>query len=214
MNQNEEIGKRIRFIRRMIGITRQTLSAKYDIEYVTISLWETGKTTITDKIIHQCVQIFLKEGIDCTVDWIRTGNGENPILINSEKSIIEHLKQKETFNQEFQFFLDVESYKENNPASLLHQIKNKAMSPFLSVGDVVGGRKITEEEFHKAHSRKCILSIEDGKFMVRNLFIRKNKFILTADNTTADVVNPLIIQEKPIIIAPINFFRKSPLDEI
>jgi transcriptional regulator with XRE-family HTH domain len=214
MTNNEEIGKRIRLIRRMIGITRQNLSAKYNIEYATIALWETGKTTITDKVIHQCVQFFLTEGVHCSFEWIKFQKGEEPKIVSKGISIVDHLKKQDVFKQEIQFFLDIEAYKEHNKNSILHQIKNNAMSPLLNVGDIAGGPVIKKsEDIIKAHARMCILSIEENKFMVRHFFIRKNKYILTAENTGSEVINPIVLKEKPLVIAPINFYRKSPIDD-
>jgi transcriptional regulator with XRE-family HTH domain len=212
MNKNEEIGKRIRIVRRMLGITRQDLSEKYNIEYKSFSLWETGKVNLTEKIIHQCIQIFLKEGIDCSFEWFQSQKGEEPKFINKEITTKEYFLKKPNMVPEIRFFLDVENYRTTNTDSILHQVKNRAMAPLVDVGDVVGGEPLHTDDYYQAHGRMSIISLEENKFMVRHVFKRSNQYIFTAENTLAAVVNPLVVKESPLIIAPINFYRKSPIN--
>ncbi|CAO5681487.1 MAG: hypothetical protein HEEMFOPI_01512 [Holosporales bacterium] len=212
MNKNEEIGKRIRIVRRMLNQTREDLAQKYNIEYKTFSLWETGKVTITDKIIHQCLQIFLKEGVDCSFDWIKIGIGEHPKIIDKEKQSQEYFLNRPDISPEIKFFLDVENYKKVNENSVIYQAKNKSMAPLIDVGDIVGGEPLTKECFYIANGKMCIISIDEKKLMIRNVFKKNNTFTFIAQNHLAASVNPIITTEPPKLIAPVNFYRKAPLN--
>lgn len=212
MNKNEEIGKRIRLVRRMLGITRQDLSEKHNIEYKSLALWETGKVNLTEKIIHQCIQIFLKEGVDCSFEWFQSQTGEEPNIINKDTTTKEYFGKKTNIVPEIRFFLDVENYRTTNPESILHQVKNRAMAPLIDVGDVVGGEPLRQDDYYQAHGKICIISLEENKFMVRHVFKRSNQYIFTAENTLAAVVNPLVFKELPLTIAPVNFYRKSTIN--
>jgi hypothetical protein len=54
-----------------------------------------------------------------------------------------------------------------------------------------------------------IISIEENKYMIRYFYKKQNKYILTAENTGAKVINPHVLDSQPLVVAPINFVRKS-----
>lgn len=216
MEQNKEIGKRIRQTRRMLNLTRKEMCESYYIEKQTLLLWELGHVSITDKAIHQCVQIFLKEGAKVTFDWLKYNKGDEPLIFKNTPTLCvnKHFYEKDSILPEFRFFLDVEAYQQNNKDAIIHQVKNKAMLPYLDIGDVVAGHPLPKDQYAKANGKMCIVSIENEKFLVRNFFRKHNKYILTAENASAKVITPLPLKDPPLIVAPVDFCRKMLLDDL
>ena len=217
MKDFEEIGRRIRHCRRLTGLTRIEFCERHGVGSSTYSLWEQGKTAVTEKNIFFCTQAFLAEGIICSSQWLLHEQGEAPIVVNSNNR---HLPEKfferafENISPEISAFLDVQSYQRNNPGSVVHQVKNKAMLPFIRVGDFVGGVPLEKNKLHFAHREICILEMEPKKYIVRLFHKQKDRYILVAANTSAAVINPLIIQEPPLTIIPVEFIRKSAISNL
>jgi hypothetical protein len=120
----------------------------------------------------------------------------------------------ENISPEISAFLDVQSYQRNNPGSVVHQVKNKAMLPFIRVGDFVGGVPLEKNKLHFAHREICILEMEPKKYIVRIFHKQRDRYILVAANTSAAVINPLIIQEPPLTVIPVEFIRKSAISNL
>lgn len=217
MKASEEIGRRIRHCRRLTGLTRLEFCERHGIASATYSHWEQGKVAINEKIVLLCTQAFLAEGITCSSQWLLHEHGEVPQVVNSNNR---HLPEKfferdfGDISPEISAFLDVQAYQKNNPGSVVHQIKNRAMLPLLRVGDYVGGIPLEKNKLHFAHRELCILEIEPKKYIVRTLHKQKNNYVLIASNLSASVINPLIMQEPPLNVIPINFIRKLAISNL
>jgi transcriptional regulator with XRE-family HTH domain len=211
MKNSQEIGQRIRHCRRLTGLTRKEFCERHSIASATYSHWEQGKVAISEKTILFCTQAFLAEGINCSSEWLLHEGGQPPTVINSNNR---HLPEKffertfENISPEISAFLDVQAYQKNNPGSVVHQVKNRAMLPLLRVGDYVGGVPLEKDKLHFAHRELCILEMEPKKYIVRTLHKQKNNYVLIASNLSASVINPLIIQAPPLSVIPIAFIRK------
>jgi transcriptional regulator with XRE-family HTH domain len=212
MKVSEAIGRRIRHCRRLTGLTRKEFCERHNIGTTTYYYWERGEVTITEKIILLCTQAFLAEGLNCSSHWLLTEEGESPsVLFTNNRHHPEKFFERsfENISPEISAFLDVQAFQKNNPSSIVHQIKNKAMLPLLRVGDFVGGVPLEKNKLHFAHREICILETEPKKYMVRIFHKQKNNYVLVAANTSAAVINPLILQEPPISVIPVNFIRKA-----
>ena len=217
MKSFEEIGRRIRHCRRLTSLTRKEFCERHNMAIPTYSLWEQGKVTINEKTVLFCTQAFLSEGINCSSQWLLHEIGEAPSVINSNNR---HLPEK-FFEREFanispeiSAFLDVKSYQKNNPRAILHQVKNKAMLPYIRVGDFVGGVPLERDKFHLAHREICIIELEPKRPIVRILHKQKNNYVLIAANTSASVMSPLILSEAPLLVAPVEFIRKTAISNL
>lgn len=212
MKASEEIGRRIRHCRRLTGLSRKEFCERHNLAVNTYSLWERGEVTITEKNVLFCTQAFLSEGIHCSSQWLLHEEGQKPEMISSNNR---HAPEKfferafDNVSPEISTFLDVKAYQRNNPGAVVHQVKNKAMLPFIRVGDFVGGIPLEKDKLHFAHREICILEMEPKRYIVRVLHKQKNNYVLIASNTSASVVSPLILQEPPLSVIPVDFIRKA-----
>lgn len=187
------------------------------ISTTTYSYWERGEVTINEKIVLLCTQAFLAEGLHCSSQWLLTEEGQAPSVLHSNNR---HVPEKffersfENISPEISAFLDVQAFQKNNPGSIVHQVKNKAMLPIIRVGDFVGGIPLEKDKLHFAHREICILETEPKKYIVRILHKQKNNYVLVAANSSAAVINPFIMQEPPLSVTPVTFIRKSAISNL
>jgi len=212
MNSSQEIGSRIRHCRRLTGLTRKEFCDRHNLAVNTLSSWERDEVTISEKTALQCIQAFFDEGLNCTSAWLLREEGDDPtVLYSNNRNLPEKFFERDFANvsPEISAFLDVKSYQKNNPGCIVHQIKNKAMLPYIKVGDFVGGMPLDKDKIHQGHREICIIELEPKKPIVRILHKQKNNYVLVAANTSASVISPLILETPPLSVTPVEFIRKS-----
>lgn len=217
MKDSTEIGSRIRFCRRLTGLSVKEFCDRHGLAVNTFSHWERGTVSITEKTALFCVQSFLSEGVNCSSSWLLKEEGPHPeVFFSNNRNLPEKFFERDFANisPEISAFLDVKSYQKNNPNCVVHQIKNKAMTPYLNVGDFVGGTPLAKDKIHLGHREICIIEIEPKKPIVRILHKQKNNYVLVAANTSASVINPLVLSEPPLSVAPVVFIRKTAISNL
>ena len=72
----KERGRRLKLLRSMTGLPRKALEQKYHISASTIQSWEDAKAGgLTEKGAKRVIQVFHKEGIQCSLNWLLHGLG-------------------------------------------------------------------------------------------------------------------------------------------
>ena len=67
----ETIGKRLKVLRKEVGLSQQKLADALGVTQTTVGMWEVDKTTMTDRSAQQICATF---GV--SYDWLTTGTGE------------------------------------------------------------------------------------------------------------------------------------------
>ncbi|MDR2268461.1 MAG: helix-turn-helix domain-containing protein [Holosporaceae bacterium] len=82
-------GRRLRMARALSGFSRQEFYEKIGIATSTIDTWESGRVELTEKSAFRVCAALRKAGIYCTGEWLLTGNGVPPRMMDElEKSMI------------------------------------------------------------------------------------------------------------------------------
>lgn len=90
---------------------------------------------------------------------------------------------------------------------LLTLIRDESMSPFLRIGDYVGGPIIFPEAYLKENGNICIVETEKNQFLVRQFFLQKGLIFLLSMNQNAEN-NLFLLEHEPLSVAPITFMRR------
>ena len=67
----ETIGKRLKSLRKEVGLSQQKLADALGVTQTTVGMWEVDKSTMTDRSARQICATF---GV--SYDWLTTGTGE------------------------------------------------------------------------------------------------------------------------------------------
>ncbi|MBN8828964.1 MAG: hypothetical protein J0H68_09685 [Sphingobacteriia bacterium] len=209
MNDRE----RIRFLRQMIGISRETIEKKYDLSSSTLFSWENGRLPLTDKGIKRCLEIFRKEGISVTEEWIRHGTGYEPIFTKESSSFLVMPTTKSLpANSKIDTLKEIEIIKTLYSDIIIYFIDTQEMSPKFNVGDYVAG-KVCHNEIYELHNMNCIVHLETGEYIFRRIIVNNdNSYTLICDNPLSSP-NPVIYNPPIKKIAPVMFHRISNIDK-
>ena len=90
-------GRRLRMVRALTGFSRQEIYGRIGIATSTIDTWESGRVELTNKSADRVCEAFRKVGVYCSPDWLLTGTGSPPRMMDDvEKSIFSEEKSEKT----------------------------------------------------------------------------------------------------------------------
>lgn len=202
---------RVKTLRLMTGFNRAEFSKHFEISQNTIQAWEQGKTKLTEKGAKRLITAAKAVGVMCSIEWLLDGAGPAPFYFE-EKSTSEH-NENSTFNLDLSGeILDVESFRLNNPGSIVYCANDNSMLPFYAAGDYVGGRQY-QGNYPALNGINCIVSCKEMGTFIRKLIYNKNSFFLIATNLNSESNNLLIDNMKIDFLAPVIWHRSMRLFE-
>lgn len=189
-------GDRIKSARMLAGYTRKAFADKFSIPIPTIRAWEeppNGRNGVTSSGVKRLIKVFHESGIYCTQDWILNGAGPGPTLVDRyndntpEKAI--------TWGEEEAILRDIESFKQNNRSAMVAVVTDRAMMPYYSYGDYVGGEKKTGQDIRSLVGLICIVEVL-GKLLIRRISMvdANNRYTLTILNMDVLEADPVMSQ--------------------
>jgi len=203
-DHKEIVTSRVKTIRLMTGLTRLEF-AELGISQNTIQAWEQGKTKLTEKGAKRLIEAALKTGVICSMDWLLQGKGSAPFF--SKKNSQFNSTQYEVINKNLSSeILDIESFKNNNPNSIVFNVTDDSMLPFYRLGDYVGGKRY-KGNYIDLHGVNCIISCFDFGIFIRKLICSKGSFFFVATNLESTANNLVLEKEKIDFLAPIIWHR-------
>ena len=114
--------ERLEYIRKKIRLTRTNIEKRYGLSAATLKFWEKGK--LSEKGLKRCIDIYRKEGVILSKEWIMTGNGLPPKLaINVGKYFASELQYptRETKNNKIKDKEPTFPYIEDDNACILRE---------------------------------------------------------------------------------------------
>ena len=175
-------GGRIKLARNMLGLSRKNLQERFCINVNTLQAWESGKNSLTDKGAKKLNDAFLKLGLLCTEDWLLTGKGQTPILLQGVSVLPQNI------NEDLCILREIETFKTLNPAAVVVIINDNSMEPIYCIGDFVGGNKRVGSSIESLLGRNCIVETMQGDTFVRKILKghKLNSYNLTGINIGTD----------------------------
>jgi transcriptional regulator with XRE-family HTH domain len=174
-------GDRIKAVRTHLGLTRKQFAEKHGFSDSTLKAIEYSTAPLKPSQLHKLIEIFLREGLPCSEEWIITGKGE-PLLKKEDldktsSSLLNPISE------------EIKVFQKNYPRSLLIQLKDNSMSPFYEKQDYIGGIKITRTLKPSDYGRPYIVVLQDNKKLVRSLYPGQPKELFTL--ISLNLLNPL-----------------------
>ncbi len=150
-------GRRLRMARALTGYSRHDLCEKIGIATSTMDTWECGRVELTEKSAMRVCTALLNVSLNCSVEWLLTGNGEPPRLMDEiEKSVLLPNRnittagdsspvRVKTFNPKIPFCSDEAMGKELSfflgihKDAIFHIVDHEAFNFRYKIGDCVAG---------------------------------------------------------------------------
>jgi len=211
--------QRLKYIRRLARLTRKHIEESYQLPASTLKAWENGNSTLTEKGLQRCVEIYRMEGIALSKEWVQKGTGlpprlsinlgdyfsgkhDYPMRVQEQDNPIYAADDQAAMVREAGFF------KESYANAIVLMVADDNMSPVYQPGDYVGGRLLQRKTVEKALGKDCIVRLKNGDNILRRLF--KNE----QGGYNLACINPAPTAEQPIIfdadiegVAPVIWHR-------
>lgn len=203
----QEIGKRLKFCRNLLGKTLREFASAASISYATLSRYERGMLKISKKSIGKIIHLFLSQGIICSEEWLLHGKGEMPLLERREENN-NPLNEQGDITNAFITFNELSFIQKNIPNIVIRCVEDNSMYPAFQIGDYVAGYPIAKKDLSTLNGEYCIVKLPDKKIVVRQFFIKDGLIALIPINIK-ECSEPIYIKEPHQEVYPITYHRKS-----
>jgi len=216
-------GTRLRFVRKMAGMTLEVFADRCGVGSSTVFCWEKGLNALTKRGAQKVVRAMKEEGISCTVEWLVDLADEEGAKITDqrklsrlnyaliappglEQQVREALPIRKTTPA---FPEEIALFKALHATHLVCVIQDNEMFPAFYPGDWVGGAILARNEISLAHEKNCIIQLQKEGLMVRRVQIddkQTDKLSFYVTNAKYSIKYPPIYQlplEAVVAIAPI-----------
>ena len=149
------VAERLRSLRAEIGLTRKEVERHHKINMQSLISWEKGHRIPKKDKAQLLAAVFNNYGIPCTVEWILDGDGKNPIDVAAQNPEESYLLQ------------EIYRFQEFHKDSLILEVKDQNMAPWIRKGDFVGGVLIDLKETDKFVGQVCIAKTQDFGTLIR-----------------------------------------------
>lgn len=213
-NDSNACGKRIKTARMLAGLSRKQLEEKFYVSASTLQSWEIGRNPLNEKGAKRLVEIFSKNDLICSVEWLLYGVGTHPktsdelkFITSSKHGIIEPVN----WNDEISIQKEIETFYIVNHDAVVLLVNDDGMEPAYAIGDYVGGKKRYREKISTALGMNCIVQFNEQISLVRRLKSgsRSGLYNLFCINPDATAQEPVICDVNLIFAAPIIWHRKN-----
>ena len=173
------VAERLKVLRNAIGLTRKEMEANHNVKSASLISWEKSHRIPKKDKVELLVSIFKNYGISCTADWILNGNGSNPLEQAAKNPEETYLLQEISRFQSF--------YKD----SLVIEVEDQSMSPWINTGDFVGGVFVDPKEEKIFINQISIVKIRGFGTQIRLVKKSSNDqlYNLTSFSNKGDILN-------------------------
>jgi len=207
IEQGKQRAERIRYLRKLLDISREKFATKYGIAYGSLQNWEDVRYGgLTENGACLLVPAFQAEGItSCSIEWLLYGKGEPPARQSFlDQFLAPKIDDDRILAEELQLFAKL------HPNSIDAKVVDDGLSPYLVQGDHVAGEKLFAEDIVKAVGKPCIVQTQAGLILIRKLESggQAGCYDLVCTNSTTTVSPSLEKDVKLFSAAPIIWIRK------
>lgn len=161
---NKEMAGRVRLCRELTGLSRVDFCRRYNYSLDSVAAWELGRSRFSKRTILLLVKSFQEEGVFVTPEWIESETGEPPIKGKKDAPIACDAPENVKISREEEIF------KSHYKDSITLAVSDDSSSPFICIGDVVGGRLFYEvSEIQGFIGELCVIKLPSGESLVRVL---------------------------------------------
>lgn len=166
---SEQRAERLKQARKIAGLSLKQMTDKGEINYNTLCGWETAKHGgLTEKGALKVVKRLAKEGVDCSVEWLLFGVGQEP----KPPTIIRPASHWKYASE----FIEIHKAisKELHPEFIGTYIQGLAMAPHFIDGDYIAGKELPMDLLPYATGTNILVKLVSGEVIFRELRLTKD----------------------------------------
>lgn len=197
----------------LTGLTRKSFADNCDISMPTLRAWEeppSGRNGLTDKGAQRFIKALNFLGVTCTIEWLFTGVGFGPRLLQSITRHQDDILDGITWGEDETILKDIASFKKNNPDPIIMLISDTSMQPYYEYGDYVAGNKKYASDIEGLIGLNCIVEF-NGETLVRKIVSMslQKKYTLSVLSMDGIVSFPYLTDVEIFSAAEIVWIRKK-----
>lgn len=213
------LGRRLRYLRKIVRLTIIEFAGLADISSPSISYWENGQIDhpIKPKSMRKVIEGFKKVGIEVSERWLRTGEGDLPLhrgaLIRLEERDIEPLAVKVRNDQENSFDVKMQLTKLFSEEvrlftaidlAVVTKVDHMHLMPFIKEGDFVGG--VWQQACFLTEPTICIFKLNN---QLKVAGIKPSQ-----DKERFDIFYCQTQAQQESTLTPVSFYKVAPIFRI
>lgn len=172
----EERAKRVYYLRKsVLKLSRAKFAEKHKIPSGSLQNWEDVRYGgLTEHGARKLIKAFKAEGIDCDINWLLYGRGDEPVIqtlggnLTLPDSSNYSLTEKNT-PDEIALAEELKTFYRFHQNAVDTIIADDGLAPFFQAGYHVAGEKLFHQDIARAIGMACIIQTQDGKLLVRQL---------------------------------------------
>lgn len=181
-------GARIKMLRIVLGLSRETFCARHNININTLTSIEIDRLKLSSKQLSKLKNAFEKEGLYVEPLWIKDAKGPAPTRFLAPID-----------RRPWRFLEDWAASISRNKDFVMTQVRDDSMEPFYFAGDLVGG--FWSAKVEELLGKRCIVDWS-GRFHLGALFCAQRTFFLAPANTKSSNVH-ISFQSPPARVAEV-----------
>lgn len=211
----EARAKRLRQLRNVAHMKREQLCKEGNIAMASLKRWELayygGLPVDGAKKIIECVS---KRGIVCALEWLLHEVGNPPLIdpqfrkefyaVKSDAAAV-HKELSSPDEEEQHIISELLLFRKNHTHTIDLKVNDDGLSPKYKIHDYVAGIQIPLHHIPSLLHQDCILKIQNGQLLLRNLREGQQKdcYHLVCTNEQTTVKTPILYNVKIIMAAKI-----------
>ena len=205
VNESRERGERLRRIRNLANLSRKELCDEAGININTYIGYEVGRYGgLTKNGAIKTIDYIASKGVYSSIEWLMYGLGQAPRVVTD----IQHNCFQDNYdgsNENKNISEEIFLFKKHYENSIDYQIVDDGMFPIYCLDDYVAGVCYKSDLINELIGFNCIVQIETGDIVIRNLRAgrEKNSYTLSCINPETIVNQPIIYDVKLIFAAKI-----------
>jgi transcriptional regulator with XRE-family HTH domain len=159
---------RLKQARIMTGLSRNAFQKKTGISCNSLRAWEAGINSLKPQLAYSLSLALEKCGVVCSPEWLLDAEGDEPHLRKKTSDVVANSLELLNIQRE------ISAFKLGNKNAIVQIVSDDLMLPFFSKGDYVGGYDFQKiSDVHRFQSKFCIVELDSGETIVRNLVYDK-----------------------------------------
>ncbi len=223
--------QRLKTLRNMARLTRDEIETKHSLSAATLKAWENGMAPITEKGIRRCIEIYRKEGVLLTRDWVLEGKGLPPQIsveigryfasmhdyplhpLRPEQQQIyandTDINTNYVVDDQIGMVREASYFKELYKDAVLMIVADEDMGPVYQPGDYIAGKFRYGADMETILGNDCIVRLPSGEDILRRVFKGqiKDRYNLACINPAPTAQNPILFDVEILAVAPVIWHR-------
>lgn len=197
-----ERAKRLKSLREMTGLSRESIRFRYNVSRGTLQNWESARFGgLTVKGANQIVRVMQAEGIQVKSDWLLYGIGEPPCVEQKSSTNSSAVNQPSP-----QAIKELLHFKQTNGDVIDFVVQDDYMSPYVYQSDLVAGIRYYQSDLKQLTGKVCIIQTYEHGTLVRKLIyddVNQAYHLQIANLDIKPYVAPMLFQVDILSAAPI-----------